>query len=229
MEDYLSCCDAVLPAGGESAFFIKTGNLEGPECGVRGRKSLLSDGLVLNCFLLCTCRRELLFQVSWQHKHYPDLNAGIMRSGNVHPSIMSLFPHFSPMCSDVLVCAEIIDQACPSWCSGTKEGRWGSPRTLTLVFPGSFVGEQDAAAEGKWPGGLLPSSYKWIVMAMLIVSLLTGQLWKQHNCYSNFTGVKRLKMSCVLFTPSLYIHLIEWISRASQVDPLVHLIDLEEV
>lgn len=55
-------CDALTPAGGEAALYIKMVKLGCPECGIQGRTSLV-DGLVLNCFLLCTCRREESFQV----------------------------------------------------------------------------------------------------------------------------------------------------------------------
>lgn len=35
-------------------------------------------------------------------------------------------------------------------CSGTREGNWGSPLSLTSLFPGSFVQEQDTDEEMTW-------------------------------------------------------------------------------
>lgn len=49
-------------------------------------------------------------------------------------------------------------RAIPS--SGTREGNWGSPQSLTSLFPGSFVQEQDTDEEMTW----------WL--AAIVISLL---------------------------------------------------------
>lgn len=107
------------------------GKLECPERGV------LSGRHVLNCFLLCTCREEELFQVPWQHNTILTSALHGILGTSIHNAA---FPSFQ-LCVQMFLFVQELKI--------TPVHVQESPLTLMLVFPGSFVGEQDTEPERK--------------------------------------------------------------------------------